>query len=86
MTVSTHFIASHKNTIIKYETDLLTYPSKKEIRINFKNKCIIWKCNYKINTDSVEIIDKKNTYLKLFKKPDLVSLKMKLSIFYQIKI
>lgn len=62
------FIAYHKNTIIKYETDLLTYPSKKEIRINYKNKCIIWKCNFKINTDSVEVIDKKSTFFKLFKK------------------
>lgn len=62
------FIASHKNTIIKYETDLLTYPSKKEIRINYKNKSIIWKCNFKKNIDSVEIIDKQNIHLKLFKK------------------
>ena len=45
----------------------MTFPTKKEIRINFNNKCIIWKCNFKPNTDSVEVVDKKH-FLKLFKK------------------
>lgn len=62
------FIALCKDILIKYETDLLTFPSKKEIRVNYNNKCLIWRCNFKKDIDCVEIITKKKKKLNLFKK------------------
>ena len=75
------FTAKFKNKIIKYETDLQTFPSKKQIRINCDDQTLIWSCNHKKDTDLVKIVEKNSEIEKNFKKQDLVSLKMKLIIY-----
>ena len=54
--------------LIKYETDLLTYPSQKEIIINSKNSCLRWICNIKTGLDVVIKTKSKSTSIKKFKK------------------
>ncbi len=62
------FVASYKGKIIKYETDLITFPSKKEIRVNYHDKSIIWKCNFKKGIDLVRVISNQKVNDKVFKK------------------
>lgn len=54
-----------KNLFIKYETDLLTWPAQKKVKISGDNYKLTWQCNYKKNIDRVveEIKGKeKNVY------------------------
>ena len=53
------FVTNYKEKIIKYETDLITFPSKKEIRVNYHDKSIIWKCNFRKGNDLVRVISNK---------------------------
>jgi len=62
------FFSNTQNIFIKYETDLLTLPANKSVRIEYNNKIFIWTCNYQKNRDSIEIISSKSKTIKLFKK------------------
>ena len=43
----------NKNLFVKYETDLLTWPAQKQVKISGDNYKLIWQCNYKKNVDRV---------------------------------
>tara|TARA_Y100001970_G_scaffold209164_1_gene254976 strand:+ start:972 stop:1982 length:1011 start_codon:yes stop_codon:yes gene_type:complete len=59
------FTSTANNVLIKYETDLLTFPSQKEIIINYKNSSLKWICNVKNGKDMVV---RKNTEFSSTKK------------------
>lgn len=62
-------IFKNKKINLKFETDLITYPPKKQITVILKDKKIIWTNNYKKNLDSVLIRSKNNKdKIKLFEK------------------
>jgi hypothetical protein len=63
-----NIIGSNKTKIFKYETDLLTFPHKKEISVIGKNISITWSCSHIKNKDMVEIINKNKIYKKEFNK------------------
>ncbi len=44
----------HKNLFIKFETDLVTWPAQKIVKIFGDNYSIEWECNYKKNIDRVK--------------------------------
>ena len=57
-----------KKILIKYETDLISYPANKSISINIENGYLYWFCNYKKNVDAVISKINGNKKIFLFKK------------------
>ncbi len=51
-----------------YETDLITYPAEKSIKIITKNDNLFWVCNYKKNYDAVIFQKGDKKFMKMFKK------------------
>ena len=62
------FVDKVKDTFIKYETDLITNPAKKQIYIKYKTGEIKLIFGYKSNYDCVLIKNKKKVITKFFKK------------------
>ena len=62
------FFINIKSIFIKYETDLITFPAKKEVLVVTKGGPFKWKCNYKKNCDAVIYHSKRKKIIKLFKK------------------
>ena len=62
------FFSKIKDIFIKYETDLITYPANKNIKIELEDGYIKWICNYKKNRDAVVTKIGKKYNIKLFKK------------------
>ena len=48
-----NIVSMDKNLFIKYETDLLTWPAQKKVKISGDNYNLTWQCNYKKNIDRV---------------------------------
>lgn len=48
-----NIVGMSKNLFIRYETDLLTWPAQKKVKISGDNYKLSWQCNYKKNTDRV---------------------------------
>ena len=62
------FFSNIKNIFIKYETNLLTYPSDKSIKIETENESFQWYCNYSKDKDCIKIIKNNKEVKKIFKK------------------
>lgn len=48
-----NIVSMSKNLFIKYETDLLTWPAQKKVKISGDDYKLTWQCNYKKNIDRV---------------------------------
>ncbi len=66
--IYTSFTSAVNNVLIKYETDLLSFPSQKEIIINYKDTSLKWICNMKNGKDMVIKRNTRLSSIKEFKK------------------
>jgi flavodoxin len=63
-----NIFGTYKSKILQYETDLITFPYKKEIRLSGDNISLSWTCSYENGKDLVKIINKNKIYIKKFIK------------------
>ena len=64
----TQIFFTNKKIFAKYETDLKTYPAKKEISVSGKNFCLKWICNHNNNSDKVIVNNNGKIKEKIFYK------------------
>ena len=62
------FFIDRKKIFIKYETDMVTFPAEKKIKVATANTNYYWVCNYKKNFDAVFFYKNNKKIFKLFKK------------------
>ena len=58
----------NQNIFFKYETDLLTWPAKKEIEVSGKDYRLYWLCNHRPNIDLVKELSNGKEKNFIFKK------------------